>query len=515
MPEQTGLSAQMSFESLLFIDPTSRSLLGPGVGPMVQIPAAWAQPKLPPFFRDATNWMVYGDFVPPNLDSAGALIAAVLPTWTKRLRDATVKSYHENEYADDMINFFSALQLTGNPLYDATTDTGRARAISQARETAGFFSIGRILDGALMPGQPRYEPKVWTAIADHPDGGEWMKVFALRHEWQASRELFGDNQAAMLYFTDRFGMNPLRMSQETKARFARPVDKTQYDYLVTHPALLEGEHFHQSLMAWLGVEDQDNFFINAWQEWLANGDQVRLSVEEGADLVVMRLGFARYEEVQEEYDAVLVTIDDLYEKGTKKRSMAVNELDRWKHRQMADIEAEFPVWNVKGQFATIEAGSTAESMLDELLRAGNPQSSAHELARETNPQLADWTVDVTTWWRELDEYSVEKSDTNSAGWWRTGTSIEASVQRDAFIRKVRQATFNLTDENAKWGAEWYVSRVIEPLLSAEEYDPNQSFVLSAEPPPVPAEAPPIQPGPAAPTTTITPQSVEELEELNG
>lgn len=508
LPLADELAASASLEQLLFIDPTARGVMLPGAGPFLQVPAAVVQKMLPAQFRDALNWMVYGEFTPPSLDDPGDLVAAVVPTYFKRMYQYIMDGAHDQEYADEMLNLVTAKQIEGDPAYDVTTPEGRSNAFRFARSSASQLALFRIFDAFIMPAQARYEPEVFLPLADHPDAGYLITIAALSREYAAMRQIFGDNVAAQQAFTTRFGFDPMYLVPESIGLLERPVDKSQWQFLIDHPALTGDIEvgFNRTLMAWLPTPEKESFFYQAWIDQFGGDEPARIktSLEAGADILTQRLGFARLDKIRSDRDEALEAIDAMYEKGTSERADARALVQEWYSRAVDDLASEMVLFNRDGGIEWIPEGATPEKGFKELLAAGNPLTAAYDLGRQINPELSEWAVKVYDLNEQLESVSLNLPGTETmAEWWRTGTSQEALMLRMWFRREVMEAFAEIDDLSARNGARWYIDRVIEPILAG--YDPDEPFFHVPEE--IPTKAPYL--------SEATEQYLLDLETIGG
>ena len=494
LPDGVGLSATIRPDQLMMMNFTPRGLGLPGTHGFIQVPVSMVQNVLDnyPPLRDAINWFVYGDYTANQAQSPNDLLASLSPTYGRRLVEAWFGDESKQAYADEINERIETLLMTGDPQYGLDPDR-RDHTIEDAKKFGSTLAWLRILDGIISPGQPRYEPTIAIQL-DETEDPFWMQATALAREWRAAREFFGDDHIAAGYMRNRFGIDPFVMTGATREVVARPYDKQGYDYAMTHRDLYP--KMGSSMMLFIPTTNMSEFYLPAYNRAKNEGDRQTLTPEQTMDIRSRTAGYNALNAIDEFYNAQAVEIDRAFDyEHNKGWSLNMQRLDLWRNQQRLDIYAQYPLSRPQSEIAGLAGRPTPQNILDDFLTVGTPGTEANALAHELQPDIAEWSEEVTRIWKvNLEMSTFTDAHSHSSTWWLTGESTVAQAMRDEAVDQINIATTELVakaDPLRKAELEsqigWFTTRVLEPLLNGYSgYD--ELWLLRTEVPKILTEA---------------------------
>ena len=501
------IAAQLNPSSLAFVDPSNpQSSFLPSVGPIGQTLGAFIDPILPEPFRSATRTVLYGEFQPADVSTAGKLVSSLVPTSYRRFIEAVSSGEFRNELASGTHQTFNALCGSGDPLYNCNTPRGQERAEEEARKIGGKIQILRILNAVVSPGQPQYRGQInlihdeaqadlFTESLQSNDPAFWTNVGILREEYRVARDLFGNDNDAWNYLYNRFGVDALDFTPSTRTIKPTPITEQSYNYIREHPVL--ARHADLTMWAFTPGTIDDDFYYTAYKAALDAGRIQRLTVGQMASMQSVAKGAMAVERLTVVYDAAKEAIeaDNTLLAYPLTRTRQLTELENWAEQERNTISNQFLTWGSDANPVGVAQRPTFEQFIVELQNFGDPtrpnyDPEAAAALRDLNPELVGFVEEVLLFWNRAELLSQNRG--NQVDWWRDtkltrdlDPILEANPAENTrawFLNGVNQAANQLTDETARQGAVWMAERIFTPLL--EGYTFEDPIVLDIMPPPI-------------------------------
>ena len=190
----------------------------PGVGPIVQIPAAALIPSTPNY--DFMRSFIFGDFQPatPEDDSFSKMenlfkstFKAAIPSYAQKYLqaiDADVFDF-QRVYGNTTIEVYKAMLYSGR--IDDSTPQGMEDGLEKAKEYAKGMTLIRSFAQFIGPSgiTPRFELAVQTE-----EGRQFMFFSALVEEYREYRDNVADGNdlKTIEHFIDTYGVNPITLT---------------------------------------------------------------------------------------------------------------------------------------------------------------------------------------------------------------------------------------------------------------------------------------------------------------
>ena len=474
-PENVRTGTAMSLDKLMFIDPDPRGLLAPGVGPFIQFPAAMATPVLEQFpeVQNAVNWFAFGDFEKGKPASFGEAAQMWLPSYARQVIDAWHSDDMRNEFADEIGARYDMLIQSKGRGYE-TRSAIEDKAIQEEARTFGtVLSWLKIVDRFAAPATPTYESEL---LIEGPDKEFWITSAALSSELAAAKEFFGDPDAANNYFYDTFGVNPLNVGSDTYRVSDAPMTETPYEWLRANQEMYDIAP--NSMMAWLTVPEDEDFFAPARTTAIQEGQVVRTTVEQRAFATSERNGWAAWKKVQEDVEELEAHIKMTTEPRTDRRTRQMEVVREWKAQQRNRIFEDHWGWDNQQNRTNVGLAQKAKptDIWDELIQQGIPGTPQYNFTREIDPAMSDWVVEFSTTAQVLFEAGMSEGDRN---WWITSTSDNAEAIRAGWIDNLQIKAVGSEPETMA-RIEYVLDRYIEPVMEGWAFD--EELWLSPEPP---------------------------------
>jgi hypothetical protein len=474
-----SMDAKVGIDQMTFITPNPRGLMMPGAGFMVQWPAAMLQPELEkmPMVRDAVNWFAFGDFEQIEPQGLGESALRLLPSWIRQLIKTNVfPEENRKAFADDAGRIYEALLQSENPDYgDKTIDQMKA-TMKQAVRTNTALSWLMVLDRIFQPATPTYRAEM---LIDAMDTGDpmWVTAVSIAEEWTAIRNFYGDDlDTALEVFTAKFGINPLDHTSNTYRIADAPVTKKAYDFLRQNQELYDVAS--SSMMAWIDVPEDDEFFGIAWQRQ-KTGDEpqrVNLGLEDRAWIINEQKGWREWNVTTDAVDAWETEIKANTASGSEKRTGQMEVLQDFKNRRAKEIWEEYWAWDNAGkrENKNLPQRTTAANIWDDMRQAGTAGTDAHTVTSKIDPDMSRWMIEFTKLVDLLEKRSLTKSDEAEKGiatkdWWLISTTKEAEILRQAFIDRLTVVATG-TPPNTVTRIKYVMDRYIHPRLQGFDWD---------------------------------------------
>jgi len=244
----------------------------PGVGPVVQIPAAY-------FLPDTPTWDSLREIISPfgdDLDESGnplfTAAKAVMPSWADKLLTATFATDADRDFMNATMAQAAYLRSTGK--YGASPEEQR-RMLTDAKDMARKFFLIRTFASAVAPSAPiprmQIEDRDGDLFFQRRLGDELRKEQELA---EAEGRPFDDADVA---FVKRYGENAYAAMQPiTRALvFRLPVTKKQLAWERSNPDIASK---YPNVYGYFAPPDPDGKFdLGAYQRQVKNGQRQPLS----------------------------------------------------------------------------------------------------------------------------------------------------------------------------------------------------------------------------------------------
>lgn len=270
----------------------------PGIGPTVQIPAAFIAEMSPKFDDVVEGLFEYGL---PNVDTPADLVAAAgVPGYLKSFIQALYMDSNKNQgelmrvAGNTIIDAFTVLEANG---MDTSTQAGQQETMEKAVNVARGMTFIKALSQWVGPtslnvrydiGDPRNADNFISkqALADY-----YREVLQTPPQDKEGNFLFtpGDNHEATKYFIETFGFNPISLiTPKTQVIEPRPVDERGVKWQEENPELFESH----SLTAQYAIPGGGggDFSYEAYIRNLRSGKRQTLNAEQWLYIRNQRLG---------------------------------------------------------------------------------------------------------------------------------------------------------------------------------------------------------------------------------
>lgn len=263
----------------------------PGVGPVVQMPAAAIGRDL--FDKPELRWardLVF-PFGYPEADSPGAIVNSVMPAWFRKALTAMGKPTGDDArlYGNTVIDVLRAMELNG----EITPQTNPAEAIETARSRARKIYVLRFAQQFIGPTGASVR---WDVEVD-PEGEAFAYQVLATEYRQMIEDNDGDRTAAFKQFTDTFGFDPAAIATaKTESVRPRGVTSQALDFQQQNPKVFSD---FPLTAYYLAPDPPDGeFSYNAYLAQLRNGDRVGLSADQWLTERNRLLGSIAYEKLR-------------------------------------------------------------------------------------------------------------------------------------------------------------------------------------------------------------------------
>lgn len=295
MGDRAGLTARGQVQGLNLV---SSSLL-PGLQPMAAVAASKILADTPDidWLRDAL--LPFGEENPSGI---GDLVEeGLLPAWAKRIETAIFDSDQSSRlFANTRMSLVQGMVSSGD--YDPSEIQQAVR--DSAKPAKLLYFLRGLAQFALPTG-----PNVQHDLKD--DDGRWHGAQVLAQEFRDMADEAGSYDAATARFVDRFGLDPLLISQSR----TRTVAKRSFD-----PAGWEWERDHQDkrkvapttlgYFAPIGDPERDEFEYQAYQDAIRGGSSIPLTAEQQAAAYNNQVGWSEYRRFKGRLDRLDVSAED-------------------------------------------------------------------------------------------------------------------------------------------------------------------------------------------------------------
>jgi len=478
-PEGFGIRNTASMNQLGFIDfSDTRAILGPGMGPYMQIPAAAIRPFEGTAIQSVIDWAVFGSFDPGEVDAQG-VTDMILPTYLKKLWAQASAGEHDERFASMTIDVANTLFASGDPKYaDIATNRESMEALmDDARRIVGTYGWVDVLVSWVAPLQPKAVVELvntttegnerviqMTAVAD--DYG-----FLLRHM---------DEKTALATIIDWYGEDPLMVARKSYRVLERPMSDGGYDFSVTHPT--EMDLMPYTIAAFMPVDVGEEFSSQEYQRQIEEGDRQKLTAAEAFLYLSYRQGQTRINEVREEKDRRLQQAEDMWGKDSDRyrdyRDMSVAP---WYANAKMSLEAMYFGYSSDSQGPVkLRKRPSTEMLMQEMLAVGDPGSTLNKAASNMDPELTGLLEQIGSWWRQNDSMAIMNG--YDVEWWYTSSSKTdptATLMRSKLQSRIQNLIKRTDNQETRQRLMWYVDSIITPLMHG--YDMNSPFIVDVDP----------------------------------
>ena len=492
------MQTQVRPDALLFLDPTSiRGMIAPGVGPVVQIPANIINMfKIPRgWWTDMANTAVYGDFQPPEGGVYEQFLDPVVPTYSRKFR-RLMQAWSGDEmvgvYADEAAQTIISLMLADPSLAENMTASNMAALLKEVKGVPVALAAAETLNAMFLPAGTQHFPAIEADdLWNMEQPTQLLTVSALAADMNAARDYYGNDDEARLYIIQRYGLDPLLLAPKTSEVLDRPLTKASYEKLDANPEL---RNFDLTLMAFVGEDPSDDFYMPAWRQQIRDGDREYLTPDIIVRMISQRQGNRAYEVLTERYDERLAEAELRFSGQPNAMTEYRRRLDAWKQKEQADLSAQYYSWDEDYRFDTYGRTErpTYQMLLEEVVEIGTKGTTFNDIAHQHNPEMARFYEDITEAVRTADELAMAMG--KDEDWWRTATAelepgqpmkLQRDIQlrdeiRDAFEARVNAAISLVRDERNKHGATWLWERLLSPM-SNEWWDPEATLLFAPRP----------------------------------
>lgn len=263
----------------------------PGVGPVVQVPAASLARDL--FEKPEMAWardLVF-PFGMPEADGPGAIVDSLMPAWFKKALTAMGRPQGDDArlYNNTVIDVLRAMELNG----EITPQSNPTEVIAEAQSRARSIYLIRSAQQFIGPtgAQVRWDVKVdpsGTAFAYQVLASEYREMIEARD---------GDRVQAFQDFVNLFGFDPAAIATaKTEQVRPRAVTRQGLDFQRANPELFE----QYDLTAYYVAPDPPGgeFDYSAYLAQLRSGDRVGLTPDQWVVERNRLLGSIAYEKVR-------------------------------------------------------------------------------------------------------------------------------------------------------------------------------------------------------------------------
>jgi hypothetical protein len=257
----------------------------PGIGPVAQIPIAWALPDKPAYDKVRDLIMPYGE--PDGL-------ASMLPAWVRQLPGPLVGSDDPDRVRRDLaatMDVATYLASTGD--YDTDTPEGVQQLLHDAKNKALAFQVIRAAAAFSAPASPTPEWQV------EDKDGNLMALFWLRNEYRAMQE--EDPTTASIRFLTQFGTDVfLAMQNKTHVvSFGYPVTTDGEDWMREHEGL---DELYPNVVGYFAPTTGE-FSYAAYSRSISAGARQPLTADQFVKLGNARVAALRYDYERERVNA--------------------------------------------------------------------------------------------------------------------------------------------------------------------------------------------------------------------
>jgi hypothetical protein len=465
-PDNMRMGSSMSLDKLMFIDPNPRGIMMPGVGPFIQSPASmftFATEQLPEI-QNAVNWFAFGDYERGQPQNLGDAIGAWVPSWARQAVDAVFADEGKQEFADEIGAAYEMMIQSGDPEFAAGTEA-EFRKTHEAAQTFGtVLSWLKVADRFIAPATPTYDPEL--LIVDGPDKEFWMSSGSLARELRAATDFFDDSDKANQYFEARFGLNPFKVGSDTYTISNAPLTETPFEFLRSNQEMYDLAPL--SMMAWLTIPDDEDFFAPARQTALDEGQIVRVTTEQRAFAINESLGWNEWNNVRDQTDEWEAQIKANTQPRTDRRTLMMDAVAEWKRRRRDAIFEEYWAWDNQQNRANVGLGEKAkpEDIWDELTVQGTPGTESYKFTRGISEEMSDWVVGFAGMTNKLFDASLEMGDRN---WWLTSKDPQAIAVRQGFVDELELSALEMSKDGHSKVA-YVMERWIQPVMTDHEFD---------------------------------------------
>jgi hypothetical protein len=334
-----------------------------------------------------------------------------------------------------------------------------------------------------MPGQPQYQPEIQRPVelGEIPQGNQlWETVITMTNEYRHARDLWGQAEAD-LYMVERFDVNPIVFQSMSDATVQRPATWEWVDWATQNEWALEVAPLTAGALAPKGDE---TFSHREWTSqfqtpYLSTMDSPNVREKLTASVIMERIqrsaGYEMLRAEDKRYETAVEALrsgyGDDYASSVSYRQ-AKRELDTVRNRNRTIIMTQFPPVDSKvaGTIVGERDSVTGGHLYNEILNIGNPATKEGKVFKEHMPEHFAVANQFASWFRKLEEYSIQSDvGKRTKEWWLRASSEEGQKLVQMLTEDAARLVRNTQDPDAKEYARYISEYIIDPLTKDWEW----------------------------------------------
>ena len=494
------LTSSLPVASMMFIDPTARSIMLPGIGPGIQTTAQIAAPLIEeiPLFSEVWDWAVYGgkdEYRPGDPEGIGDVVESWMPTTLRRIVNMAFDPKARETMGNTKVEIMETLMASGDPRYDGLSPAGAQAAWDVANQTGTWLGWLRVLDAWILPGQPTYSmafdekdpaevDAFWADLSEQSavDQAPTISILRMRNEFRMAREMFGSAEAN-LYMIERYGILPSVLQSGSAGLVERPATWGGVKWMGEESWALEEAPL---TMAWMVPEDVDDTFDSRnWANQYHTPIEIsglpgqpirrRRSPQEIADYIQRSAGYDQLRYQTALYDKAVgnlrVKFGEKYASNEQYRAKK-RALDTLLRDNKEKIYTEFQIvrGSNQGKIVGETQGVSNRMLMDETIKIGTAGTSANNALKDYNPEMAKVAEWFAGEFEELERISLQQDKGKASGeWWINAESDAGQNVRQVVVDRIHTMMNSLTDKEARGYARRINDRLMSGLLDGWEW----------------------------------------------